>query len=100
MSTAARGARRYEWATFEGIWNREFTLFKRYWLSTTSSSSCAAGHLPARLRSRRRDPRHTGRRHLVRRVRGNGFGCHRRALRLRVPRHVQHLRAPRLPTDV
>ncbi len=38
MSSAARGAKRYEWATFEGIWNREFTLFKRYWLSTTSSS--------------------------------------------------------------
>jgi lipooligosaccharide transport system permease protein len=33
-----RQTRRYEWATFEGIWNRELTLFKRYWLSTTSSS--------------------------------------------------------------
>ena len=30
--------RRYEWATFEGVWNREFTLFKRFWLSTTISS--------------------------------------------------------------
>ncbi|MCZ3388244.1 MAG: ABC transporter permease [Actinomycetia bacterium] len=38
MSSSAKGAKRYEWATFEGIWNRELTLFKRYWLSTTSSS--------------------------------------------------------------
>jgi len=30
--------RRYEWPSFEGVWNREFTLFKRYWASTTFSS--------------------------------------------------------------
>ncbi len=35
---ASRKTRRYEWATFEGVWNREFTLFKRFWLSTTISS--------------------------------------------------------------
>lgn len=37
MSTP-RAVRRYEWATFEGVWNRELTLFKRYWASTTVSS--------------------------------------------------------------
>ena len=36
--TATRVTRRYEWATFEGVWNRQFTLFKRYWLSSTTSS--------------------------------------------------------------
>ena len=30
--------RRYEWATFEGVWNHELLLFKRYWASTTVSS--------------------------------------------------------------
>ena len=42
MSTTAvdavRRTRRYEWATFEGVWNRQITLFKRYWLSSTTSS--------------------------------------------------------------
>lgn len=33
-----RPTRRYEWATFEGVWNRQVTLFKRYWLSSTTSS--------------------------------------------------------------
>lgn len=37
MSTP-RAVRRYEWATFEGVWNRELTLFRRYWASTTVSS--------------------------------------------------------------
>ena len=37
MSTDRR-LRRYEWATFEGVWNHELTLFKRYWLSGTVSS--------------------------------------------------------------
>ena len=36
--TTSRTARRYEWATFEGVWNRQFTLFQRYWLSSTTSS--------------------------------------------------------------
>ena len=36
--SAPRAVRRYEWATFEGVWNRELTLFKRYWASTTVSS--------------------------------------------------------------
>jgi lipooligosaccharide transport system permease protein len=36
--SATRAVRRYEWATFEGVWNRELTLFKRYWASTTVSS--------------------------------------------------------------
>jgi lipooligosaccharide transport system permease protein len=35
---APRPTRRYEWATFEGVWNRQITLFKRYWLSSTTSS--------------------------------------------------------------
>ncbi len=35
---APRHSRRYEWPSFEGVWNREFTLFKRYWASTTFSS--------------------------------------------------------------
>jgi lipooligosaccharide transport system permease protein len=29
---------RYEWATFEGVWNHELMLFKRYWASSTVSS--------------------------------------------------------------
>ena len=33
-----RPVRRFEWPTFEGVWNKEFTLFKRYWASTTFSS--------------------------------------------------------------
>jgi lipooligosaccharide transport system permease protein len=33
-----RDTHRYEWPAFEGVWNREFTLFKRYWASTTFSS--------------------------------------------------------------
>jgi lipooligosaccharide transport system permease protein len=33
-----RRTHRYEWATFEGVWNRQITLFKRYWLSSTTSS--------------------------------------------------------------
>jgi lipooligosaccharide transport system permease protein len=33
-----RTLRRYEWATFEGVWNREWTLFRRYWASSTVSS--------------------------------------------------------------
>jgi lipooligosaccharide transport system permease protein len=36
--TAARRSRRFEWPAFEGVWNREFTLFRRYWASTTFSS--------------------------------------------------------------
>ena len=38
MSRTPGTTRRYEWATFEGVWNREFTLFQRFWLSTTISS--------------------------------------------------------------
>ena len=42
MSTDVTGlatrTHRYEWPAFEGVWNREFTLFKRYWASTTFSS--------------------------------------------------------------
>jgi len=39
MSAApTRTVHRYEWATFEGVWNHEFTLFKRYWASSTVSS--------------------------------------------------------------
>lgn len=34
----SRHIRRYEWATFEGVWNHEITLFKRYWASSTVSS--------------------------------------------------------------
>ncbi|HVQ87195.1 MAG TPA: ABC transporter permease [Actinomycetes bacterium] len=37
-TTATRRIRRYEWATFEGVWNHEFTIFKRYWASSTVSS--------------------------------------------------------------
>lgn len=33
-----RAVRRFERPTFEGVWNKEFTLFKRYWASTTFSS--------------------------------------------------------------
>lgn len=36
--TSTRALRTYEWVTFEGVWNHEFTLFKRYWASTTVSS--------------------------------------------------------------
>jgi lipooligosaccharide transport system permease protein len=35
---ANRSVRRYEWPAFEGIWNHELTLFKRYWASSTVSS--------------------------------------------------------------
>jgi lipooligosaccharide transport system permease protein len=35
---ARPSTRRYEWPAFEGVWNREFTLFKRFWVSTTFSS--------------------------------------------------------------
>lgn len=35
---APRPTRRYEWAAFEGVWTRQFTLFRRYWLSSTTSS--------------------------------------------------------------
>lgn len=37
-TTVTRSARRYEWPAFEGIWNHELTLFKRYWASSTVSS--------------------------------------------------------------
>ena len=30
--------RAFEFAPFVGVWTREFTLFRRYWLSTTFSS--------------------------------------------------------------
>jgi lipooligosaccharide transport system permease protein len=36
--TVPRRSRRYEWPSFEGVWNREYTLFRRYWASTTFSS--------------------------------------------------------------
>jgi lipooligosaccharide transport system permease protein len=35
---ATRRSRRFEWPAFEGVWNREYTLFRRYWASTTFSS--------------------------------------------------------------
>ncbi|HEX5016265.1 MAG TPA: ABC transporter permease [Actinomycetes bacterium] len=38
MPTGVRPTRRYEWATFEGVWNRQITLFKRYWMSSTTGS--------------------------------------------------------------
>ena len=41
MSSSVAGptvSRRFERAPFEGIWTREFMVFKRYWLSTSVSS--------------------------------------------------------------
>ena len=38
MPSTVRPTRRYEWATFEGVWNRQITLFKRYWMSSTTGS--------------------------------------------------------------
>ena len=35
---ATRTVRRYERDAFEGVWNREWTLFRRFWASTTFSS--------------------------------------------------------------
>jgi len=37
-TSATRTVRRYERDAFEGVWNREWTLFRRFWASTTFSS--------------------------------------------------------------
>lgn len=38
VDTGAAPLRRFEWAPFVGVWTREFTLFRRFWASTTFSS--------------------------------------------------------------